>query len=121
MDASIIELNPGDWSHCRTGMTKKIIAAVALGQISRRKVAMRVSIPNIPLPNSKHPAFVNPFAGITHQDAVAKVKNFLDKGKGKTLIVTGAGVSVDSGIRAYRGTEGHCEDIVLIMESRLLC
>jgi NAD-dependent deacetylase sirtuin 4 len=33
----------------------------------------------------------------------------LDKGKGKVLVLTGAGVSVDSGIRAYRGSEGHCK------------
>lgn len=77
---------------------------------------MRISIPNIPLPSAKNPAFVNPLADISHSDAVARVKGFLDRGKGKTVVLTGAGVSVDSGIRAYRGTEGHCEfgDVVVI-------
>jgi hypothetical protein len=74
---------------------------------------MRISIPNIPLPSAKNPAFINPLADITHADAVGRVKRFLDKGKGKTLVLTGAGVSVDSGIRAYRGTEGHCESLGL--------
>jgi hypothetical protein len=70
---------------------------------------MRISIPNIPLPSAKNPAFVNPLADISHTDAVQRVKQFLDQGRGKSLVLTGAGVSVDSGIRAYRGTEGHCE------------
>ncbi|KAG7528675.1 hypothetical protein FFLO_06006 [Filobasidium floriforme] len=68
---------------------------------------MRISIPNIPLPSAKNPAFVNPLADISHTDAVQRVKRFLDQGRGKGLVLTGAGVSVDSGIRAYRGTEGH--------------
>jgi len=39
-------------------------------------------------------------------DSIQLVTQFLKKGKGKTTIMTGAGVSVDSGIRAYRGPEG---------------
>ncbi|KAI9255050.1 DHS-like NAD/FAD-binding domain-containing protein [Phascolomyces articulosus] len=40
-------------------------------------------------------------------DAAARlVTDFLDVHKGKTLVVTGAGVSTDSGIPDYRGDEG---------------
>ncbi|GAA6060043.1 hypothetical protein JCM10212_001040 [Sporobolomyces blumeae] len=39
-------------------------------------------------------------------DSIQLVTDFLRRGKGETLIMTGAGVSVDSGIRAYRGPEG---------------
>ncbi|GAA6017976.1 hypothetical protein JCM10207_002728 [Rhodosporidiobolus poonsookiae] len=38
--------------------------------------------------------------------SIEAVVSFLKKGKGKTTILTGAGVSVDSGIRAYRGPGG---------------
>ncbi len=70
---------------------------------------MRISIPTLPSPSSSNPAFLNPLASITLPLAIAKTSEFLSKGKGKTLVITGAGVSVDSGIRAYRGDEGHCE------------
>ncbi|GAA5891065.1 hypothetical protein JCM5296_007366 [Sporobolomyces johnsonii] len=39
-------------------------------------------------------------------DSVQLVADFLRKGKGQTTILTGAGISVDSGIRAYRGKDG---------------
>lgn len=70
---------------------------------------MKISIPNLPPPSATNPAFINPLANITLPRAVAKTQDFLEKGKGKTLVMTGAGVSVDSGIRAYRGSEGHCK------------
>ncbi|GAA5987989.1 hypothetical protein JCM11641_005972 [Rhodosporidiobolus odoratus] len=38
--------------------------------------------------------------------SVEMLLNAFKKGKGKTMILTGAGVSVDSGIRAYRGPGG---------------
>jgi NAD-dependent deacetylase sirtuin 4 len=70
---------------------------------------MKISIPTLPNPSGSTPGYVNPLANITLPHAIAKTKEFLDKGKGKVLVLTGAGVSVDSGIRAYRGSEGHCE------------
>ncbi|GAA5993397.1 hypothetical protein JCM10908_002645 [Rhodotorula pacifica] len=39
-------------------------------------------------------------------DSVDLLVDFLRKGQGKTILLTGAGVSVDSGIRAYRGKDG---------------
>ncbi|BGP25203.1 hypothetical protein JCM10295v2_004125 [Rhodotorula toruloides] len=39
-------------------------------------------------------------------DSVQLLVDFLRKGKGKTTLLTGAGISVDSGIRAYRGPGG---------------
>jgi NAD-dependent deacetylase sirtuin 4 len=65
---------------------------------------VRISIPTLP------PAQVLPPSALTllpPKQAAAHLANFLEKGKGKTLMITGAGVSVDSGIRAYRGKDGH--------------
>lgn len=60
---------------------------------------MRISVPTIPqavlsavTPNIS-PAF-----------AIERIANFLKLGN--TTLITGAGVSVDSGIRAYRGQDG---------------
>lgn len=68
---------------------------------------MRISIPTLPNPTSSSSTFINPLANITLPRAVDKTLSFLEKGKGKALVLTGAGVSVDSGIRAYRGNDGH--------------
>ncbi|BGP56230.1 hypothetical protein JCM8202_005767 [Rhodotorula sphaerocarpa] len=40
------------------------------------------------------------------KDSVRLLVDFLRSGQGKTTLLTGAGVSVDSGIRAYRGKDG---------------
>lgn len=64
---------------------------------------MGISIPTLKAPAIK---FINPNANITLAEAGARLSTFLQKGKGRTCMVTGAGVSVDSGIRAYRGKEG---------------
>ncbi|GAA5872345.1 hypothetical protein JCM16303_004486 [Sporobolomyces ruberrimus] len=47
-----------------------------------------------------------PAPRISLPESIKLVTDLLRKGKGKTCIMTGAGVSVDSGIRAYRGPEG---------------
>ncbi|OWZ38505.1 hypothetical protein LQV05_005514 [Cryptococcus neoformans] len=64
---------------------------------------VRVSIPTLP------PAPLVPPNALTllpTPQAASHLARFLEKGNGKTVILTGAGVSVDSGIRAYRGKEG---------------
>jgi hypothetical protein len=38
--------------------------------------------------------------------AATDLASFFEAGKGRTLVITGAGVSTDSGIRAYRGERG---------------
>lgn len=64
---------------------------------------VRISIPTLP---ERLVPFVNPLATLTTPTAASKVASFLQQGRGKTLIITGAGISVDSGIRAYRGDDG---------------
>ncbi|KIR51944.1 hypothetical protein I315_05582 [Cryptococcus gattii Ru294] len=64
---------------------------------------VRISIPTLP------PAPLVPPNALTllpTRLAASHLARFLEKGDGKTVILTGAGVSVDSGIRAYRGKEG---------------
>ena len=63
---------------------------------------MRVSVPSIP-----DAVLRTASAGsvrITPALAADRVAQFLSKGT--AAVITGAGVSVDSGIRAYRGTSG---------------
>lgn len=62
---------------------------------------MRISIPSIP----EHTSRVA--IEYTLEDAATKVASFLSAAKGKALIMTGAGASVDSGIAPYRGENGH--------------
>lgn len=62
---------------------------------------MRVSIPTIPaalLRSSTSTQTISPAA------AAERVAEFL--APGNVTVLTGAGVSVDSGIRAYRGSKG---------------
>ncbi|KAF8216624.1 DHS-like NAD/FAD-binding domain-containing protein [Mycena galopus ATCC 62051] len=60
---------------------------------------MRISIPSIPLLSTYSPP---PTRSV--QEAVERVAEFLLPGN--VTVLTGAGVSVDSGIRAYRGNDG---------------
>ncbi|CAO1622535.1 unnamed protein product [Parajaminaea phylloscopi] len=62
---------------------------------------MRISIPSIP-----HTA-ARPSVEYSLAQASDLLAGFLEQGNGKTLVMTGAGVSVDSGIAPYRGTGGH--------------
>ena len=89
---------------------------------------MRLSIPTIPryaLVNAADNA-THPIVPVTKSYTINRVSEFLTQGgtaskgwnttqdavpsllgeKGGTLVLTGAGVSVDSGIRAYRGRNG---------------
>lgn len=65
---------------------------------------MRISIPSIPNTSSR------PSIEYTLSQASDAVGNFLTRSNainGRALIMTGAGVSVDSGIAPYRGKGGH--------------
>lgn len=62
---------------------------------------MRISIPTIP----HDLLYATPsWDSVAIAAAVQRVTAFL--AGGRTTLVTGAGVSVDSGIRAYRGHDG---------------
>ena len=65
---------------------------------------VRISIPTLP-PAPNVP--LSAFSRLPVREAAAHLAQFLVKGKNKTVVLTGAGVSVDSGIRAYRGKDGH--------------
>ncbi|KAF7308917.1 NAD-dependent deacetylase [Mycena kentingensis (nom. inval.)] len=60
---------------------------------------MRISVPSIPLLSARPSA-----PPVSTQEAVERVAAFIRPGN--VAILTGAGVSVDSGIRAYRGSDG---------------
>jgi NAD-dependent deacetylase sirtuin 4 len=65
---------------------------------------VRISIPGLPpAPKNLTPSALTL---LPPRQAAAHLSQFLAEGKGKTVLITGAGVSVDSGIRAYRGAEG---------------
>ncbi|KDN37594.1 DHS-like NAD/FAD-binding domain-containing protein [Tilletiaria anomala UBC 951] len=63
---------------------------------------MRISIPSIP-----HNGNTRSIIEYTVPQAGEMVAEFLRRGRRKNLIMTGAGVSVDSGIAPYRGENGH--------------
>ena len=62
---------------------------------------MRISVPGIPqaILNAKPPLSVKSIS-----EAIQRLTEFI--GSGDVTLLTGAGVSVDSGIRAYRGEDG---------------
>ncbi|KAG6811650.1 hypothetical protein H0H92_006465 [Tricholoma furcatifolium] len=62
---------------------------------------MRVSVPGLPQAILSASSSAKP---ISPSEATLRLADFI--GKGKTTVLTGAGVSVDSGIRAYRGNDG---------------
>ena len=64
---------------------------------------MRLSVPSIP------PALLAEapaLPALSVPDAVDRIAAFLTRGKGYVAALTGAGVSVDLGVRAYRGQDG---------------
>ena len=73
-----------------------MVVSDTLGPASSR---MRVSVPTIP--HVVSPAQTNP---ISTAAAIERIASFL--ASGSVTLLTGAGVSVDSGIRAYRGKDG---------------
>ena len=61
---------------------------------------MRVSVPTIP--KALFPPTTRPT--LSHSAAVERIADFL--APGNVTLLSGVGVSVDSGIRAYRGKDG---------------
>ena len=72
--------------------------ASELGEELAQNGHMRVSIPTIP--HTAKPTIPN----VTLPEAIERLTDFLRRGA--TTVLTGAGVSVDSGIKAYRGKDG---------------
>jgi hypothetical protein len=64
---------------------------------------VRISIPTLP---SLPPLPPSALTQLPAKAAASHLATFLEKGKGKTVMLSGAGLSVDSGIRAYRGEDG---------------
>ena len=62
---------------------------------------MRISIPSIPEQTART------IVAYTERQASERVAEFLSSASGRALVMTGAGVSVDSGIAPYRGENGH--------------
>ncbi|KAG6856559.1 hypothetical protein H0H87_003241 [Tephrocybe sp. NHM501043] len=62
---------------------------------------MRISVPGLPQAILSAAFSAKP---VSPREATLRLAEFL--GKGNTTVLTGAGVSVDSGIRAYRGSDG---------------
>lgn len=64
---------------------------------------MRFSVPNIP-PSILAKAALRNVPGVLPSEAVQRIASFLSSGT--AALLTGAGVSVDSGVKAYRGKDG---------------
>ncbi|KAH9995380.1 DHS-like NAD/FAD-binding domain-containing protein [Russula compacta] len=64
---------------------------------------MRLSVPNIPLAILSAAA-LRSTPSVSHSEAVQRIASFLSSGR--AAVLTGAGVSVDSGVKAYRGKDG---------------
>ncbi|KAI9454436.1 DHS-like NAD/FAD-binding domain-containing protein [Russula earlei] len=64
---------------------------------------MRLSVPNIP-PAILASAALRNDPIVSPSEAVQRISSFLSSGR--TAVLTGAGVSVDSGVKAYRGKDG---------------
>ena len=64
---------------------------------------MRLSVPNIPASILANAALRN-VPSVVPAEAVQRITSFLSSGT--AAVLTGAGVSVDSGVKAYRGKDG---------------
>jgi enoyl-[acyl-carrier-protein] reductase (NADH) len=64
---------------------------------------MRLSVPNIPTAILSNAA-LRKAQSVSPAEAVQRVASFLSSGH--AAVLTGAGVSVDSGVKAYRGKDG---------------
>jgi hypothetical protein len=64
---------------------------------------MRLSVPNIP-PSILAKSALRNVPSVLPAEAVQRIASFLSSGT--AAVLTGAGVSVDSGLKAYRGKDG---------------
>jgi hypothetical protein len=64
---------------------------------------MRLSVPNIPAAILSKAALCKT-QSVSSSEAVQRIASFLSSGH--AAVLTGAGVSVDSGLKAYRGKDG---------------
>lgn len=81
-------------------MLLRVLLFGPAGQLlALRHHMVRVSIPTLPISAVAAPATILSAAAATE-----RVVSFL--APGNTVVLTGAGVSVASGIRAYRGADG---------------
>jgi NAD+-dependent protein deacetylase sirtuin 4 len=64
---------------------------------------MRLSVPNIPTSILSKSA-LRKTQSVSSPEAVQRIVSFLSLGH--AAVLTGAGVSVDSGVKAYRGKDG---------------
>ena len=64
---------------------------------------MRLSVPNIPAAVLSKAAQCKPQT-VSSSEAIQRIASFLSSGH--AAVLTGAGVSVDSGLKAYRGKDG---------------
>jgi len=76
----------------------------------------RISVPKIHTGDhlAKRPAISDLPTAVSH------LTKLLDHGAGNLLAISGAGISVDSGIRAYRGAKGVRHHLPHIL-TNLLC
>ena len=70
--------------------------------VSRLKY-MRLSVPNIPA-TVLSKAAQHKSKSVSSSEAIERIASFLSEGH--AAVLTGAGVSVDSGLKAYRGKDG---------------
>lgn len=95
-----IELAHSIWSSPRTVTTEEILPSAALPfATSFDRSPPSVSPPSLRTHrcSTQHTSLIIP---------TCVTGGFLERGDGNSCIITGAGVSVDSGIRAYRGKHG---------------
>lgn len=107
-DAGVVKWGPGNgvmskaWGLQRSGrcsehVHRKRVACDSGPACPRTPSEMRVSVPTIPRVTARS----NP---VSPAAAIERIASFL--ASGNVTLLTGAGVSVDSGIRAYRGKDG---------------
>ena len=87
--------------HCACGFQSRTDSRLARGLALAFNCHMRVSVPGIPqaILNAKPSLSIQSLA-----EATEILADFIKSGN--ITVLTGAGVSVDSGIRAYRGEDG---------------
>jgi hypothetical protein len=78
-------------------------SVIAVRVVSDSVKYMRFSVPNIPTSVLSNSA-LRKAQSVSSPEAVQRIVSFLSLGN--AAVLTGAGVSVDSGVKAYRGKDG---------------